>query len=115
MSLDKLPYSPYRVKIEKDIVNRIQNRRQNLVCNEQMPQIRPGICPAHGTATIRIDGRRVILIFSMFDDDVSAASEQPAVSCVTRRHHAIKHVDSEGDALDQVGRSSHPHQISWFF
>ena len=37
MSLDKLPYSPDSVKVEKDVMDRVQNRRENLSGNKQMP------------------------------------------------------------------------------
>ena len=55
MSLDKLPYSPYGVKIEKDIVYRIQYRRQDLVRNKQMSEVCTRVCAANRASALGVD------------------------------------------------------------
>jgi hypothetical protein len=55
MKLDKLPDSADRVKVEVQVMNGVKHRRENLIRNEQMPQIRTRIRLTNDASTGRID------------------------------------------------------------
>src|SRR5688572_29510395 len=55
VKLDKLPYSTHRVKVEVDVVHRVQYGRQDLVRHEKVPKIRASICLADGAKTGFVD------------------------------------------------------------
>src|ERR1051326_4207139 len=80
-----------------------------------MSQVSPRVGRANRTAAGDVDGRRVILIFSVSYHNVAFFCEQPAVSGVTSRHNTIKQIDAECDAFRQVRRWADTHQETWFF
>ena len=41
----------------------------------------------------------------------AALDEETALARVARGHHAVEHVDAAGDALDEVLRAPHAHQV----
>src|SRR4051812_38764751 len=114
MSLDKLPYSPNSVKVEKKVVDRIQHRRKILIRNKKMSQVCARIGSAHHAGASRIDRVRIFLIFRVLDDDMSVAGKKPAVTSMPRRHDAVEHVHTTSNALDQISRSTDSHQVARF-
>src|SRR5436853_2820916 len=73
MKLDKLPDSTDCVKVEVQIMNRVQHRRKNLICNKKMPEVCPRICTAYLASTRAIDRPGIVLRFGVPDDDVTVA------------------------------------------
>ena len=81
--LDKLPYSIHGVKVEVQVMDSVQDRREDLARHKQMPQIGAGVLHTHGATAPVIDRSGIFLVFGVFDDDVSIAREQPAVARVS--------------------------------
>src|SRR5215510_3074311 len=62
VEFDKLPYSADRVKVEVEVMQRVQHRRQNFICHKQMTEIGPRIRPANGTRAVGIYRIGILLI-----------------------------------------------------
>ena len=75
VKLDKLPYSAHGVKIEVQVVHRVEHGSQDLFRQEKMPQVRTGIRLAHRTTTIGIDRIGIIFIARILDRDLSVRGE----------------------------------------
>src|ERR1700733_12383216 len=101
MKLDKLPDSTDLVKVEVQVMNSVQHRRQDLIGLEKVPQIGSRVRPADGAGAHGIDWVRVVLIFRVPDHDVAILCEEPAVSRMTGGHDAVKHVHTARDCLDK--------------
>ena len=54
----------------------------------------------------------VVAVAAVADLDVALGREQPAVARVAGRHHAVEHVDAGLDAVEQVFRRAHAHQVA---
>ena len=52
---NRMTHRPHSVKVEAKVVDGIQDLGQNLVGSIKMPQIGPGVAPAHPAAAIRIE------------------------------------------------------------
>ena len=79
-----------------------------------MPQISLRVGRVDETGRARVDRRKVVPPLHVADIDDALRSEQHAVAPVARRHHAVEHVDSPLDALQQIGRRAHAHQVAGF-
>src|ERR1700737_2036196 len=51
---NRMTHRPHGVKIEAEVVDGIQALRQNLIGGIEMPEVSPGIAPAHPAAAICI-------------------------------------------------------------
>src|SRR5438128_4740765 len=94
------------------VVQGVEPRAENLVDLLQMMQVaaremRAGVAPA-----ALIERARVVAIAGVADFDVAAAGEEPAVAGVARRQHAVEHVDSGRDRLDDVLGRADAHEIA---
>src|SRR5712671_3984541 len=75
VKLDKLPYSLHGVKIEVQVVHRVQHRRQDLIRHEKMAKVRSGIRLTHRAAAGIINRTRIILESGILDRNVTVPSE----------------------------------------
>ena len=62
VKLDKLPYSTHGVKVEVDVVHRVQHGRQDLICHKKMAKVRAGIGLADRAETGFIDRTSIFFI-----------------------------------------------------
>ena len=85
---------------------------EDLARDEQMTQIRPRILCVHESFSRGIHRREVHPPFLVLEVDDALRGEQHAVAPVACRHHAVEHVDPPFDALQDVGRRAHPHQVT---
>src|SRR5882672_1450639 len=113
VKLDKLPYSTHGVKVEVDVVHRVQHRRQDLIRHEKVPKVRPGIGLTDRACAGVVDRRGIFLVPGILDNDMPILCEQGSVTGMTSRHHAVEHVDAQSHAFNQVLRRTHSHQIAW--
>src|SRR5262249_15959662 len=111
MKLDKLPDPADCVKVEVQVMNCIQDGRENLIGDKQMAQVRTRIDAAYGTSACGVDGIRIILVLRMFDHDVTALRKQPSVAGMAGRHHTVEHIHTAGYGFDYICRSADAHQV----
>src|SRR5258708_37624787 len=62
--------------------------------------------------TAFVERPRIVAVAGIADLDVAVAGEEPAVAGVPRGQHAVEHVDSGGDRLDDVLGGTHAHEIA---
>lgn len=68
---DSIPNLSEGVKIKVEIMMRVQDRRKNLVCQEQMPQISAAIVPANPACTGLIHRPRIASEPRILDDNMA--------------------------------------------
>src|SRR5438128_9900442 len=84
------------------VVQGVEPRAENLVDLLQMMQVAAREMRAGVTPAAFIERSRVVAIAGVADLDVAAAGEEPAVAGVSRRQHAVEHVDSGPDRVADV-------------
>ncbi len=62
--------------------------------------------------TAFVERPRVVAVAGIADLDVAVAGEEPAVAGVPRGQHAVEHVDSGRDGLDDILGCTHAHEIA---
>ena len=113
---DGPPRARHELAHRMEIVNRQKPQRQDFAGHEEMPQVRAReAAAARGAAAIRIDRKRVFAIAGLFDDDATEASQRLAVACVSRREHAIEHVDARRDRVEEIAHRTDAHQVTRSF
>ncbi len=78
-----------------------------------MTQVRPRKAAGATRARARLVQRaEVVFVASLFDDDAAFAQEGLSVASISRREHAVEHVDPRSDADDEIARRPDAHQIA---
>src|SRR3954469_24476065 len=83
VKLDKLPYSTHGVKVEVDVVHGVQDRRQDLVCHEEVSKIGAGISLTDRAQAGFIDRSWVFFMPGILDYDVPVPGKQRSVPRVS--------------------------------
>src|SRR6185295_13887420 len=112
VEFDKLPYSAHGVKVEVQVVDCIQYRRQDLIRHEEMPQIGAGICLANRTTACGVNWSGIFLVLGILDHDAAIPGEQRTVPCMPCRHDTVEHIHAECNAFDEIGWCPDAHQVS---
>jgi len=73
--LDKLPYPDHRVKVEVQVMDCIQDRREDLTRHEQMSKIGAGAPSTDRAGALLIDRALIFFVFGMLDHDVALVCE----------------------------------------
>ena len=77
-----------------------------------MVQIRTRVARASVARTSRINRRRIVFVARVFDIKLAKVCKKRAISRISTRHHAVKHIHSAMDCLDQILRRAHAHKIA---
>ena len=77
-----------------------------------MPQIGPREIAAEIAVALGVQGGEVALIPLGLDVDPPEGGEEGPVAPVARGEHTVEHVHAPGDALHDVRRVAHPHQVT---
>lgn len=77
-----------------------------------MTQIGARVVATRVAVAFGIDGRLIECEAWGFDGDFAKVREKRAISGVSRRHDAVKHVDSSRDSLDDVHRRAYAHEVA---
>ena len=85
---------------------------KHLFRNEQMADVGSGIAAADGTITLRIDGTFVQHILGILQIDGAFPGKEPCVPGVSGRHDTIEEVNTTGNRLDNIARSTHAHEVA---
>ena len=95
-----------------NIVNRRQLMSDNLSDRRQVPNIRARKILAGVTFAVLIDRCKIIRVGRIAYRGFTPRCEQGAVSRITRRHDAVKHIHPPFDAFEDILRSSNSHEIT---
>src|SRR5688572_31260974 len=78
-----------------------------------MPDVGATVAVSASRARAALLQRLLLLaITRVLDHDLARVDEGLAVASVARGHHAVEHVDAGCDGLQQILRSTHPHQVA---
>ena len=83
------------------IVNCVQSSAQNLIDLLKVMQISTREVAAAVAVAALVKRTKVVFVLGVSEFDVAVASKEPAVSCITGRHHAVKHIDAAFHAFNQ--------------
>ena len=62
--------------------------------------------------TVRVDWRKVVLPLLVADVDDTLARKELSVATIASRHHAVEHIDTTRNSLQDIYRSTHAHQVA---
>src|SRR5580765_7096262 len=108
-----MTYGPHGVKVERQIVHRIQNARQRLCRHVKMSQISARVTRTNPASASGIGRRLVLSETRILDVDSSLRRKEKAVARRARGQHAIHHVHAHGRVLYDLLRISHTHDVAW--
>src|SRR6187402_486895 len=106
-----VPDPLHRVKVKGQIMQRVKGARHRLARHVDVAEVRAAVVRAGVAAAPRIGRRGVVSITGIADIEPALAGEQLTVARISRRHHAVEHVDAPRHAFDQVLRRSGAHQV----
>ena len=94
---------------------RQQLRGENLVRLDEVTDVRLGEMPAGVAVTALLDGREVLRVLQLLHALFAFEGHGERVARRARLHHAVEHIDSAHDSLDQAVGAAHAHEIAGFF
>jgi hypothetical protein len=94
------------------IVDRVQNLRQQFVRSVKMAQVGPRITPADAAIAGGIERAVVLRVPCLLDRHFAFGRKQQSMAGGARRQHAIHHVDARLRILRNLFGSADPHQIT---
>ncbi len=77
-----------------------------------MAQVGPRKIAAGVTVAGLIDGQRIVLVLSLFDDHSSEVGKQVTVARVARGQDAIHHVQAAGHVFGKLFRHADAHHVT---
>src|SRR5688500_4812258 len=104
-----LPNPPHGVKVKAQVMQRVKGAAGHFAGPVKVTQIGARKVAAGVTGTRRIDGPIVLRELCVLDIYCAFTSEELAIASVSRRHHAVEHVDAARDIFDQIDRRADPH------
>src|SRR5438309_1651764 len=108
----RMTHRPHSVKVEAQVVNRVQNLSQYFVRCIEMPKISSRIPGTNTAAAVRIEWASVSSVACLLDRNFSFRRKQQTMPCRPRGQDTIHHVDTEGGIFDDFFRCTHTHKIA---
>src|ERR1700683_1050718 len=109
---NRMPYLPHSVKVETQVVEGIQDLRQNFIGCIEMATICAGVAPASPAAAIGVERVFVLDITRLFNGNPAFGSKEQPVARRARRKNAIHHIDTKAGVLNNFLRRAHSHQVA---
>src|SRR6266704_2480430 len=109
---DGVAQLPHQRLVVMQVVQGVEPRAENLVDLLQVMQVAAREMRARVAPAALIERVRIVAIAGVADLDVAAAGEEPAIAGVARRQHAVEHVDSGRDRLDDILGRADAHEIA---
>src|SRR5438045_6329356 len=109
---NRMTHRPHSVKVEAQVVNRVQNLSQYFVRCIEMPKISSRIPGTNTAAAVRIEWASVSSVACLLDRNFSFRRKQQTMPCRPRGQDTIHHVDTQGGIFDHFFRRTHPHKIA---
>jgi len=94
------------------VVHAHEHRSEHFTAAVEVVQVGAREPRAGGAGAARVERLLVGLVAGVANPQVAEAREQVAVAGVSRRHHAVEHVDAGGDAIEQVLGRADAHQVA---
>src|SRR5262249_45694924 len=110
---NRMPDAPHSVKVETQVVDRIQDLRQYFVRCIKMAQIGPRIASAHAAGAARIERPVIARVARLFDRHLAFGSIKKTMPGAAGGQDAVHHVDAQPGVLRDLLRSAHAHEIAW--
>src|SRR5689334_17178086 len=76
-----------------------------------MPQVGPGVAPAHAAVTVGIKRPLVLRIPRLLDRKLPFRREQQSVAGGPRGENAVHHVDAQSGILNDLLRRTNAHEV----
>src|SRR6266545_8165783 len=111
-SLDRRPRLSRQVEQESDVVLGQKYQAEELLLVDEMAQVRPAEAAARRTGAIRVQRLRVAGKTRVFQIQASLPGERRAGPAEASGQHAVEHVDSTGDDLQNACRIPDPHEVA---
>src|SRR5438045_6555845 len=108
---NRMTHRPHRVKVEAQVVNRVQNLSQYFVRCIEMPKISSRVPGTNTAPAVRIEWAFISSVAGLLDRNFSYRRKQQAMPCRPRGQDTIHHVDNEGGIFDDFFRCNHNHNI----
>src|SRR5262249_58419985 len=97
-----MTYRTHGVKVEPEVMHRVQRSGEGFTRDEEMAQIRPAVSRADFASTPRIEGVRVLGKAQVLDVEPSFGSKQQSVASRASRQNTIHHVDTHRRILSDL-------------
>src|SRR5258706_1514619 len=100
---------------EPNIMHRNEDRAKHFACKKEMPD-RPAGKRAAGIAVAAgLDRPAIGSVLAGLETNWSIASKRIGIAPVSRRQHAIEHINARGDGGGNIAREPDSHQITRLF
>ncbi len=104
-----LAYQPQK---EGEVVQSSDLHPQNLAAVDQVPQVSFAVKTAAAASTFGVDGRKIVAPFGVAHVHDPIGGVQQPMPGIAAGQHTIEHVDAQGDALQEVARRTHAHEVT---
>src|SRR5215471_8132245 len=107
-----MTYSPHSVKVEGQVVDRVERTGQRLTCHKQMSQVGTRVPRTHFAAALRVGRALVPGKARVLDVQPTLRSKQQTVASSASGQHAVHHLHSHCCVLSDLFRIAYAHHIS---
>ncbi len=108
-----MTHPPHSVKVETQVVERVQDLCEHFIRSIKMAQIRSGVTIAHAAAAIRVERTGILRIARLLDGNFSFRSKQQAVARRAGGENAIHHIDAQASIFGDLLRRPDSHEVPW--
>src|SRR5437870_6286510 len=109
---NRMTHRPHSVKVEAQVVNRVQNLSQYFVRCIEMPKISSRVPGTNTAAAVRIEWASVSSVACLLDRNFSFRRKQQTMPRRPSGQDTIHHVDTKIGILDNLFRCTHAHKIA---
>src|SRR5438105_2240154 len=109
---NRMTHRPHSVKVEAQVVNRVQNLSQYFVRCIQMPKISSRVPGTNTAAAVRIEWASVSSVACLLDRNFSFRRKQQTMPRRPSGQNTIHHVDTKIGVFDNLFRCTHTHKIA---
>src|SRR5881398_1096278 len=108
---NRMTHRPHSVKVEAQVVNRVQNLSQYFVRCIEMPKISSRVPGTNTAAAVRIEWASVSSVACLLDRHFSFRRKQQTMPRRPSGQNTIHHVDTKIGVFDNLFRCTHTHKI----
>src|SRR6266704_6931409 len=101
---NRMTHRPHSVKVEAQVVNRVQNLSQYFVRCIEMPKISSRVPGTNTAAAVRIEWASVSSVACLLDRNFSYRRKQQAMPCRPSGQNTIHHVDTKIGVFNNLFR-----------
>src|SRR6266550_1058041 len=109
---NRMTHRPHSVKVEAQVVNRVQNLSQYFVRCIEMPKISSRVPGTNTAAAVRIEWASVSSVACLLDRNFSFRRKQQTMPRRPSGQNTTHHVDTEGGIFDDFFRCTDAHKIA---